>query len=162
MSTITMVNFETHMALTRLYADYAHAVDSGQWDLWPEFFTEQCVYKLIPRENHERGFPLCTLSFTSKGMLKDRVYGIQETLYHDPYYQRHVVGAPVVRRVEGERIHAEANYAVFRTKLDKASTVFNVGRYIDTIVPTPEGLKFAERLCVFDSEMIPNAIIYPI
>ena len=157
-----MVNFETHMALTRLYADYALAVDSGQWDLWPEFFTEQCVYKLIPRENHERGFPLCTLSFTSKGMLKDRVYGIQETLYHDPYYQRHVVGAPVVRRVDGECIHAEANYAVFRTKLDKASTVFNVGRYIDTIVPTPEGLKFAERLCVYDSEMIPNAIIYPI
>ncbi len=162
MSTIPMVNFETHMALTRLYADYALAVDSGQWDLWPEFFTEQCVYKLIPRENHERGFPLCTLSFNSKGMLKDRVYGIQETLYHDPYYQRHVVGAPVVRGVEGERIHAEANYAVFRTKLDKASTVFNVGRYIDTIVQTPEGLKFAERLCVYDSEMIPNAIIYPI
>jgi salicylate 5-hydroxylase small subunit len=150
------------MALTRLYADYALAVDSGHWDLWPEFFTEQCVYKLIPRENHERGFPLCTLSFTSKGMLKDRVYGIQETLYHDPYYQRHVVGAPVVRRVDGERIQTEANYAVFRTKLDKASTVFNVGRYIDTIVPTPEGLKFAERLCVYDSEMIPNAIIYPI
>ena len=157
-----MVNFETHMALTRLYADYALAVDSGHWDLWPEFFTEQCVYKLIPRENHERGFPLCTLSFTSKGMLKDRVYGIQETLYHDPYYQRHVVGAPMVRRVDGERIHAEANYAVFRTKLDKASTAFNVGRYIDTIVQTPEGLKFAERLCVYDSEMIPNAIIYPI
>jgi salicylate 5-hydroxylase small subunit len=162
MSTIPMVSFETHMALSRLYADYALAVDSGQWDLWPEFFTEQCVYKLIPRENHERGFPLCTLSFTSKGMLKDRVYGIQETLYHDPYYQRHVVGAPVVRRVDGKRIHAEANYAVFRTKLDKESTVFNVGRYIDTIVQTPEGLKFAERLCVYDSEMIPNAIIYPI
>lgn len=157
-----MVSFETHMALSRLYADYALAVDSGQWDLWPEFFTEQCVYKLIPRENHERGFPLCTLSFTSKGMLKDRVYGIQETLYHDPYYQRHVVGAPVVRKVEDGRIHAEANYAVFRTKLDKESTVFNVGRYIDTLVQTPEGLKFAERLCVYDTEMIPNAIIYPI
>ena len=162
MSTIPMVSFETHMALGRLYADYALAVDSGHWDLWPEFFTEQCVYKLQPRENYERGFPLCTLSFTSKGMLKDRVYGIQETLYHDPYYQRHVVGAPVVRSVEGDRIHAEANYAVFRTKLDKVSTVFNVGRYIDTIVLTPEGLKFAERLCVYDSEMIPNAIIYPI
>jgi salicylate 5-hydroxylase small subunit len=157
-----MVNFETHTALSRLYADYALAVDSGQWDLWPEFFTEQCVYKLIPRENHERGFPLCTLSFTSKGMLKDRVYGIQETLYHDPYYQRHVVGAPLVRKVEDGRIHSEANYAVFRTKLDKESTVFNVGRYIDTLVQTPEGLKFAERLCVYDSEMIPNAIIYPI
>ncbi len=157
-----MINFETHLALTRLYADYALAVDSGQWALWPEFFLEDGVYKLQPRENYERGFPLATLSFTSKGMLKDRVYGIQETLFHDPYYQRHVVGAPVVRKVEAGRIHSEANYAVFRTKLDKLSTVFNVGRYIDTIVQTPEGLKFAERLVVYDSEMIPNAIIYPI
>jgi salicylate 5-hydroxylase small subunit len=157
-----MINFETHLALTRLYADYALAVDSGDWNLWPEFFLDDGVYKLQPRENHERGFPLATLSFTSKGMLKDRVYGIQETLFHDPYYQRHVVGAPVVRRVEAGRIHSEANYAVFRTKLDKLSTVFNVGRYIDTIVQTPDGLKFAERLVVYDSEMIPNAIIYPI
>jgi salicylate 5-hydroxylase small subunit len=157
-----MINFETHLALTRLYADYALAVDSGDWDLWPEFFTEDCVYKLQPRENHERGFPLATLSFISKGMLKDRVYGIKETLFHDPYYQRHVVGAPVVRRVEDGRIYSEANYAVFRTKLDKLSAVFNVGRYIDTIVQTPDGLKFAERWVVYDSEMIPNAIIYPI
>ena len=157
-----MVDMQIWFGIQQLYADYASAVDSGHWDLWPEFFTEQCVYKLQPRENFERGFPLCTLSLTSKGMLKDRVYGIQETLYHDPYYQRHVVGAPIVRQVEDGRIHSEANYAVFRTKFDKESTVFNVGRYIDTIVQTPEGFKFAERLCVYDSEMIPNSIIYPI
>jgi salicylate 5-hydroxylase small subunit len=157
-----MVDMHTWFGLQQLYADYAVAVDSGQWDLWPGFFTEQCVYRIQPRENFERGFPLATLSLTSKGMLKDRVYGIQETLYHDPYYQRHVVGAPIVRRFEEGRIHAEANYAVFRTKYDKESTVFNVGRYIDTVVSTPEGLKFAERLCIFDSEMIPNSIIYPI
>ena len=157
-----MVDMPTWFGIQQLYADYASAVDSGQWDLWPEFFTENCLYKLQPRENHERGFPLCTLLFTSKGMLKDRVYGIQETLYHDPYYQRHVVGAPVVRKVEDGRIFSEANYAVFRTKLDKESTVFNVGRYIDTLVQTPQGLKFQERLCVYDSEMIPNSIIYPI
>lgn len=157
-----MVDMNTWVGIQQLYADYASAVDSGHWDLWPEFFTEECVYKLQPRENHERGFPLCTLLLTSKGMLKDRVYGIQETLYHDPYYQRHVVGAPIVRGIENGRIHSEANYAVFRTKYDKESTVFNVGRYIDTIVQTSEGLKFAERLCVYDSEMIPNSIIYPI
>ena len=73
-----------------------------------------------------------------------------------------MVGAPIVRRVENGRIHAEANYAVFRTKYDQESTVFNVGRYIDTVVATPEGLKLAERLCIYDSEMIPNSIIYPI
>jgi salicylate 5-hydroxylase small subunit len=95
-------------------------------------------------------------------MLKDRVYGIKETLFHDPYYQRHVVSAPVVRRADGERFDCEANYAVFRTKLSDASTVFNVGRYLDVVVRTPAGLKFASRQCIYDSEMIPNSIIYPI
>jgi salicylate 5-hydroxylase small subunit len=158
----TNLNFEDWLALTQLYADYASAVDSGNWDLWPEFFTDECVYRLQPRENHERGFPLATLSFTSKGMLKDRVYGIKETLFHDPYYQRHVVGTPVVRGVERDRFRCEANYAVFRTKLSDASTVFNVGRTLDTVVRTPEGFRFASRECIYDSEMIPNSIIYPI
>jgi salicylate 5-hydroxylase small subunit len=157
-----MVDMPTWFAIQQLYADYSIAIDSGKWNLWPEFFTEKCVYKLQPRENYERGFPLATLFFSSKAMLIDRVYGITETIYHDPYYQRHVVGAPLVRNVEEGRIHCEANYAVFRTKLDKESTVYNVGRYIDTIVQTPTGLKFAERLCIYDSEMIPNSIIYPI
>jgi salicylate 5-hydroxylase small subunit len=156
------VDFADYHALVQLHADYAAAVDSGDWDLWPEFFTDQCVYRLVPRENHDRGFPLATLSFESKGMLKDRVYGIRETLFHDPYYQRHVVGAPLVRGVDDGIIRCEANYAVFRTKLSELTTVFNVGRYVDEVVRTPQGLKFASRACIYDSEMIPNSIIYPI
>ncbi|MBL8360322.1 MAG: aromatic-ring-hydroxylating dioxygenase subunit beta [Rubrivivax sp.] len=158
----TPLDFEDWHAITQLYADYAAAVDSGQWDLWPEYFTDDGVYRLVPRENHERGLPLATLAFTSKGMLRDRVYGIRETLFHDPYYQRHVVGLPVLREAAPGRWRCEANYAVFRTKLSEPSTVFNVGRTLDVIVRTPQGLKFAERVCVYDSELIPNSIIYPI
>lgn len=156
------MDFQEYFELSQLYARYAQAVSSSQWELWPEFFTEDCVYRLQPRENHERGFPLATLSFESKGMLKDRVYGIRETLFHDPYYQRHVVGAPVVLKAEPGRIESEANYAVFRTKLSELSTVFSVGRYIDVVVRTDEGLKFASRQVIYDSEMIPNSVIYPI
>ena len=97
------MDFQDYFELSQLYANYASAVSSGQWELWPEFFTDDCSYRLQPRENFERGFPLATLSFESKGMLKDRVYGIRETLFHDPYYQRHVVGAPVVRKAEPGR-----------------------------------------------------------
>lgn len=156
------MDFQDYFELSQLYARYAQAVSSSQWELWPEFFTEDCTYRLQPRENHDRGFPLATLSFESKGMLKDRVYGIRETLFHDPYYQRHVVGAPVVLKAEPGRIESEANYAVFRTKLSELSTVFSVGRYIDVVVRTDEGLKFASRQVIYDSEMIPNSVIYPI
>lgn len=156
------INFAMYHALVQLYADYAAAVDSGDWNLWPDFFVDDCRYRLVPRENHERGFPLATLAFESKGMLRDRVYGIRETLFHDPYYQRHVVGAPLVRAASEGRVESEANYAVFRTKLNELSTVFNVGRYLDVVVGTAEGLKFESRTVVYDSEMIPNSIIYPL
>ena len=162
MSAPVAIDFETYHALVQLYADYAYAVDSGDWSLWPDFFVDDCSYRLVPRENHERGFPLATLAFESKGMLRDRVYGIKETLFHDPYYQRHVVGAPLVRAASDGRIESEANYAVLRTKLNELSTVFNVGRYLDVVVRTAEGLKFESRTVVYDSEMIPNSIIYPI
>ena len=156
------IAFPDYLALTQLYAGYASTVDAGDWDGWCDFFTDDCVYRLQPRENHERGFPLATLAFTSKGMLKDRVYGIKETLFHDPYYQRHVVGPLVIREAADGRWRCESNYAVFRTKLSEATTVFNVGRYLDVVVRTSAGLKFASRECIYDSEMIPNSIIYPI
>ena len=162
MNTSPGIDFPDYLALTQLYAAYASTLDAGDWDGWCEFFTDECVYRLVPRENHERGLPLATLSFESKGMLKDRAYAIRETLFHDPYYPRHVVGVPRLLRVEPDTLHCEANYAVFRTKLSALTTVFNVGRTLDTVVRTPQGLKFASRVCVYDSEMIPNSIIYPI
>ena len=154
--------FDDYLALTQLYARYASVVDAADWEAWCDLFTDDCEYRLVPRENHERGLPLATLAFESKGMLKDRAYAIRETLFHDPYYQRHIVGAPRILRVEGDNFHCEANYAVFRTKLSELTTVFNVGRYLDLVVRTPQGLRFASRICIYDSELIPNSIIYPI
>ncbi len=158
----TISDSQTYLELVRLYSDYAAAVDSAQWERWVAFFTDACEYKIQPRENYERGFPLATLALLSKNMLKDRVYGIHETLYHDPYYQRHVGGLPIIHQEKDGLITAEANYAVFRTKLSGESTVFNVGRYLDRIKRDADGLKFVSRLCIYDTEMIPNSIIYPI
>ena len=72
------------------------------------------------------------------------------------------IGIEVERDMGGERILSEANYTVIRTKIDGESTVFNVGFYRDVVVRTLEGLKLQSRLCVYDSEMIANSIIYPI
>lgn len=118
-----------------------------------------------PRENHERAFPLATLRPESRGMLQDRSTASARPL-HDPCNPRHVVGLPRILSLTGTgdawRLKTEANCAVFRTKLDDPSSVFNAGRHLDTIVRTPDGLKFADRLCVYDSEMLPNVLIYPI
>jgi salicylate 5-hydroxylase small subunit len=155
-------NVGLRLEVDDLYARYVACLDSGQLENWPDFFTDDCVYKVIPRENYDRGLPLATLAFESKGMLRDRVYGVSQTLFHQPYYQRHIVSGLIVKPEADGRIHAEANYLVIRTKSKELSEVFNTGRYVDRIVRIGEELKFAEKLCVFDSELIPNSIIYPI
>jgi salicylate 5-hydroxylase small subunit len=160
------VPVELRLRLDDLYARYIACLDEARFDDWPHFFTEECLYKVMPRENHERGLKLATIAAESRGMLIDRAYGIQNTLFHQPYYQRHMVSGLFVRALDdqaGSRlIRTQANYAVFRTKQNHLSEVFNVGRYIDTVVEDAGELKFREKLCVFDSELIPNSLIYPI
>ena len=124
--------------------------------------TDDCVCRLQPRENHERGLPLATLAFTNRAMLLDRVYGIRERLFHDPYYQRHIISNPIVRRATSDQWECEANYAIFRTKLSDTTPVFNVGRSFDSIVRADGCLRFSRRECIYDREMIPNAIIYQV
>lgn len=157
-----MINSELWQELVTLQTEYGTIVDSADWTRWVQLFTDDCVYKVQPRENFDRGLPLSTINLESKGMLKDRIYGITETLFHDPYYQRHITGLPHVTAIENGRIFARTHYAVFRTKPDGNSQVFNVGYYLDEIVRTPDGLRFARRHCVFDSELVPNSLIYPI
>lgn len=158
-----MIDLALRLELVQLYAEYAACIDEGRMDDWPKFFTDDCHYRVVPRENHDRGLPLATIDLVGRGMLLDRVYAVQSTLFHAPYYQRHLIG-PVLLKGESEdgRIRTEANYLVIRTKRDQRSEVFNAGRYLDSLVRTGEGLRFAEKICVFDSELIPNSMIYPV
>ncbi len=156
---------DDYLSLLAFYQHYAENLDAGDLALWPDYFTEDCLYQIQPRENFDRNLPLATMSYESRGMLKDRVYCIRETLYYEPYYQRHVVGAPVVTQVLGDVVHAHASYAVFRTKPDATTAVYNVGRYLDELVRSPQaplGWLLKSRRCVFDSDLILNSMIYPI
>ena len=168
-ATNQLAAISAQLAIAQLYAQYAAALDERRYEDWIGLFAETCSYRLQPRENFDRNLPLCTLSFESKGMLRDRIYGIENTLFHQPYYQRHVIGPLQIGAVEaaGEAAAADhwrvqANYSVFRTRRNELSEVFNVGRYIDTVARNGDRWLFVDKLVVFDSEMIPNSIIYPI
>jgi salicylate 5-hydroxylase small subunit len=151
-----------HHEIDQLNAAYAAALDDKRFDDWPLFFVEDGHYKVQARENFDRGLPLALMALESQGMMKDRVYGITQTIYHGPYYMRHVIGTARILSYDADVIAAEANYAVFRTKPGGVSEVYNVGRYIDQLVRTDGGLKFRLRLAVYDSEMILNSLIYPV
>ncbi len=156
------VSLEMRAAIEDLYARYVKCLDDGNYADWPDFFIEDCVYKIQARENFDRGLPLALMAFESRAMLKDRVFGATTTLYHQPYYQRHLVSSLLMRGVDDGSLLAEANYTVFRTKQGTLTDVLNVGRYLDEIVTVDGALKFRSKLCVYDSLLVPNSLIYPI
>jgi salicylate 5-hydroxylase small subunit len=161
-TTMEGITSDLRIAIADLNADYAACLDDRRFDEWPEFFTDDCVYRLQPRENHDRGLPLATMAYESKGMLKDRIYAATQTLFHIPYTTRHVVGWPRVRLSADGHIDAEASYAVVRVRENELPELFSAGRYLDRIVPVDGRLKYKQRLCIFDSALIANSIIYPI
>ena len=156
------VDFAVFNQVLNLHLRYAQTLDSNDLSAWPDFFTDDGAYKLQSRENFDRQLPLCTLSFESKAMMVDRVYSVVNTIYHDPYSQRHVCGAPLITRVEGDQIDCETSVVVIRTPTDAMPHILCAGRYIDKLVMQVGELKFAERLVIFDNDLIPNSIIKPI
>jgi 3-phenylpropionate/cinnamic acid dioxygenase small subunit len=153
---------ELRLALEELYADYAACLDEERFEEWPEFFTEPCLYKIIPRENFERGLPLATWLCESKGYLLDRITAIRSTAVYAPRYVRRLVSGIRVLGWSGEVLEVRANYLALETLQDELTRVFNAGQYRDRLVVENARLKFREKLCIFDSILVPNSLIYPL
>jgi len=151
-----------HHEIDQINARYAAALDERRFDDWPEFFVEDGHYIVQARENFDRGLPLALIALESRGMMKDRVYGITQTIYHGPYYTRHVISPAQVLAQDSDTVTAQSHYAVFRTKPGSVSEVYNVGRYIDTLLRVDGALKLQSRRCVYDTEMVLNSLIYPV
>jgi salicylate 5-hydroxylase small subunit len=157
-----IIDLQTRQGIADLYASYATCLDDGRYEEWPDFFTEEAWYRVVPRENYEAGLPLSTMSLKGKAMMRDRIYGVTSTIFHAPYYQRHVISLPVVTDKGQGGFSVQASYSVFRTKRDCTPEIFNIGQYVDVIENTEGVLKFSQKFCVFDNDLIPNSLIYPI
>lgn len=153
---------ELRLELEELYAAYTACLDEERFEEWPEFFTDECLYKIVPRENFERGLPLATWLCESKAMLRDRVVMIRKTGVYGPRWIRRMTSGLRVLGWDGGALEVRANYLAVETLLDELTRVFNAGQYRDRVVVEDGRLKFREKLCVFDSLLVPNSLIYPL
>jgi 3-phenylpropionate/cinnamic acid dioxygenase small subunit len=148
-------------ALRDLYDEYYNCLDDVRLDDWPALFTEDCVYRVIPRENFEAGYTLCTIYAESRGMLVDRVMGLTRTQMFAPRYYRRFPGPlRIVSRGDGE-VRVRHNLLVVQTLIDKQSEIMLSAVCHDVVVLDDGRPRLRERIVVIDSEMIPNSLIYP-
>ena len=144
-----------------LYA-YADCLDHGDIGDWAEFFTDDCLYKLISKENWDLGLPLGTIFAEGRGGILDRIAAVTKTtVYHERALTHMITNTRVLCEADGV-IDITANYAVLETLPNQYTRILNSGRYLGKLVRAGDALKIREMICVFDSALVPASIIYPI
>src|SRR5260370_1256992 len=119
------------LEIDRLYADYAHCLDADRLEEWPEFFTEDCAYRVTSAENVEAGLPLGIIYATSKNMLVDRVMALRRANIYEPQRSRHLVSGVQIGKDEHNARDVTANFLVLRTIQHAPMTLFAPGPYIN-------------------------------
>jgi 3-phenylpropionate/cinnamic acid dioxygenase small subunit len=156
-------DIEVRLELEDLYARYATVLDDGPLVDWPQLFTEECLYLVIPRDNYDQGLPLAIMRCESRGMLADRVHAVQETIMHEPRYLRHQISNVRVTGSQGEELSVTAHYSVIEVLTDELPKILSVGRYLDLVSRGADGvLRFKEKRVIYDSVLVPNTIVYPL
>jgi salicylate 5-hydroxylase small subunit len=156
------MNAELRHEVETLYADYAAALDDNELERWPDLFVEDCLYKLVPRENWERKLPIALMLCESRAMLRDRVTAVRNTAVYAPRSLRHFITQFRIKEEGPDQLRVAANYLVLQTLADDLTRIQNAGRYLDLLERTPAGLRFKEKICVFDSVLVPNSLVYPV
>jgi anthranilate 1,2-dioxygenase small subunit len=145
-----------------LYTDYAHCLDNDALENWPNFFVEDCYYRITSAENFEAGLPLGLVYLTSRAMLVDRVMALRKANIYEPQRYRHSISAIKIASENTSVIDIVANLLVVRTMQDGDMSLFAAGRYIDRLVREGDNWKFARKEVVLDSRQIDTLLAMPL
>ena len=153
---------ELQYHVQQLQGRYVECIDDDRLEQWPEFFVEDCIYKIISRENHERGLPAAAIFCDSRGMLVDRIVSLRNANVYAEHNYRHVLSNIIIKDLDEGVISAQSNYLVLQTKTDGATGIYNAGKYVDRIVADGDGLRFKEKIAIFDTHQIKSLLVTPI
>lgn len=150
--------FELH----QLQENYIHALDNDRLEDWPEFFTDDCLYEIVPRENAEAGLPIGVIYCDNKKMLRDRVLSLRHANIYEAHTYRHMTSGLVFKALDDNTVEAESSYVVIQTLQNGESFVYQAGRYLDLVVKTAAGWRYARRRVIYDTLRVPTLLATPI
>ncbi|HEX4928878.1 MAG TPA: aromatic-ring-hydroxylating dioxygenase subunit beta [Burkholderiales bacterium] len=153
---------EARLEIEEFHADYCWTLDCGDVERWPEYFTEDAVYRITARENADAGLPVGLVYADSKAMIRDRAFALKHTQMYAPRTLQHFVTNVRVLEDKGESIKAQSNYLLLQTLVDGPTTIQQSGRYYDTFVRRQGKLLLKERQCIYDTVLIANDLVLPV
>lgn len=154
--------FALEASVRRLYDEIADMLDQDLVERFPDYFVEDCLYQVVSRENYAEGLPQANIYCDGLGMVRDRVTALRETQVYVPRIWRHFISGVRITAIDGEDIHARANFLITEAMSDADPTIFLVGQYLDVLVRDGDDLKFRQHLAVFDNHHVRRSLIVPV
>ena len=149
-------------AVHDLLAEYGALLDSAKYDEWLGLFAQECVYHVMPRENHDRGLPAALIYCDSRAVLEDRIRALREANKYNIHIDRHLIGLPRLLSPESEQLVVEAPFAVFQTDQEGSTRLFATGLYRDRLELAEGGLKIRDKLVLLDTFAVPTLLATPL
>lgn len=149
-------------AIIDLMADYVHLLDDDRLEEWVELFVEDCVYKILSRENVEADLPLELMSCGNKNMVRDRVLSLREANVFNIHWDRHVLGTIRVAGEQGGLYRVRTNYAAYQTNQDGETALFSVGVYEDQVLFRDGRPYFKEKIVIADTFAVARMLSTPL
>lgn len=150
------------LELSELQARYVSALDNDQLEAWTEFFTEDCRYEIIPRENVDAGLPAPVLYCRNRAMLRDRVLSLRHANIFEGHTYRHLVSGLVITGDDGTAITTTSSYVVVCTGQAGDSVVYQAGTYHDEVVRQDGVLRYRRKRAIFDTLRVQTLLATPI
>ena len=151
-----------YFQIDRLFADYCACLDEGDLERWPTLFVEDGCYQMVARENYAFGYPIPLVLLDSRGMMEDRVFSLRNANIYQAHQYRHAQSAIRVTDYSGGEIRVSSSYIVVQTLTDGVTENYQAGSYYDRLVETDEGLRFKERLVVYDTSRVKTLLATPV
>ena len=150
------------LRVAELNAAYAATIDADRLEAWPDFFVDDCLYKITSAENHRRGYSAGVVYADSRAMLRDRVTALRTANIYERQSYRHIVGLPVLGETGADGIASETPFLVLRIMRDGRTDLFASGVYLDRICEEGGNLRFAQRIVVCDSGHFDTLLAIPL
>jgi salicylate 5-hydroxylase small subunit len=158
----TVLTAELRLDVQEFYSRYAECLDGGRLQVWPEFFLDYCVYRVTTRRNLRLGPDEDLVSLSTRTGMRDRIVAIGQSEDYEPHMQRHFVSNFRIQAASDDELRAQANFEILRTFPERRTEYFVSGIYNDRVSITNGRLHFREKICVLDSDVPPDTLIYPI
>jgi anthranilate 1,2-dioxygenase small subunit len=146
----------------RLLADYAGCIDDDKLEQWPEFFTQDCTYRILTRDGYRNRWPAGVIHCEGRGMLGDRILSMRRANIFEPHWYRHLVSSTRLKGEAGGGWRLHSNFAIVRTMQTGGQALFLAGFYDDVVVEQAGKLLFREKTVVLDSNRVDTLLVIPV